>query len=102
MTADAPGLVDPGRWSPEPTPPVVVANEFAEVVVRRVSTRNGVRLEIFAPRLGRRIFLDALELEALTWQPPALFSELLEEPFGPGTPPEPWRAEPGGQEVEGV
>jgi hypothetical protein len=73
-------------WSAAPTMPVVVANEFAEVFVRRVPTRNGVRLEVLAPRLGRRILLDALELEALTWQEPALFSELLEEPFGPTDP----------------
>ncbi len=48
--------------------PITVANEFAEVVVRRVDTRNGSRLLISAPRTGRWIILDALELEALTWQ----------------------------------
>jgi hypothetical protein len=35
-----------------------LANEFAEVLVRRVNTRNGVRLEIVAPKLERRILLD--------------------------------------------
>jgi hypothetical protein len=45
-----------------------VANEFTEVVVRRVDTRNGSRLLICAPRSGRWISLDALEIEALTWQ----------------------------------
>jgi hypothetical protein len=48
--------------------PITVANEFAEVQVRRVDTRNGTRLLISAPKTGRSISLDALELEALTWQ----------------------------------
>lgn len=48
--------------------PVTVANEFTEVVVHRVDTRNGSRLLISAPKSGRWISLDALELEALTWQ----------------------------------
>jgi hypothetical protein len=48
--------------------PVTVANEFTEVVVRRVDTRNGSRLLIVAPRTGQWISLDALEVEALTWQ----------------------------------
>jgi hypothetical protein len=48
--------------------PLTVANEFTEVVVRRVDTRNGSRLLICAPRSGRWISLDALEIEALTWQ----------------------------------
>jgi len=64
---------------------LLVANEFAEVTVRRVQTGNGVRLEIGSPRLGRRILLDPLQLESLTWQDATVFSELLEEPFGPGS-----------------
>lgn len=48
--------------------PLVVANEFTEVVVRRVDTRNGSRLLISAPRSGQWITLDALEIEALTRQ----------------------------------
>jgi hypothetical protein len=48
--------------------PVTVANEFTEVVVRRVDTRNGSRLLICAPKSGRWISLDALEVEALTRQ----------------------------------
>jgi hypothetical protein len=47
---------------------LTVANEFAEVQVRRVDTRNGSRLLITAPRSGRWITLDALEVEALTRQ----------------------------------
>jgi hypothetical protein len=48
--------------------PLTVANEFAEVIVRRVDTRNGSRLLICAPKSGRWISLDALEVEALTRQ----------------------------------
>ena len=48
--------------------PLTVANEFTEVVVRRVDTRNGSRLLICAPKSGRWISLDALEAEALTRQ----------------------------------
>lgn len=48
--------------------PLLVANEFTEVMVRRVDTRNGSRLLISAPRSGQWITLDALEVEALTWQ----------------------------------
>jgi hypothetical protein len=48
--------------------PITIANEFAEVVVRRVDTRNGSRLLISSPKSGRSISLDALEVEALTRQ----------------------------------
>lgn len=48
--------------------PLTVANEFAEVIVRRVATRNGLRLLIQSPKSGRWVSLDALELEALTRQ----------------------------------
>jgi hypothetical protein len=47
---------------------LTVANEFTKVVMRRVDTRNGSRLLICAPKSGRWISLDALEVEALTWQ----------------------------------
>jgi hypothetical protein len=63
--------------------PLELANEFAEVSVRRVATRNGVRLEISAPKLGSRILLCPLELETLTWQTPETFSGFLATPFGP-------------------
>jgi hypothetical protein len=63
--------------------PVEIANEFATVTVRRVETRNGVRLRIESPRLQRSIDLDPLELESLTWQSHELFSRLLAHPFGP-------------------
>ena len=48
--------------------PLTVANEFTEVAVRRVDTRNGSRLLITSPKSGQWITLDALEVEALTWQ----------------------------------
>jgi hypothetical protein len=48
--------------------PLTVANEFTEVTVHRVDTRNGSRLLITSPRTGQWISLDALEVEALTWQ----------------------------------
>jgi hypothetical protein len=60
-----------------------LANEFAEVSVRKVNTRNGVRLEIVAPKLGRMIHLDPVELESLTWQTHETFSKFLTTPFGP-------------------
>lgn len=63
--------------------PLELANEYAVVHVRKVHTRNGVRLEVVAPRLGRGIRLCPLELEALTWQSHEFFSELLQKPFGP-------------------
>lgn len=63
--------------------PMVIANEFAEVEVRKVKTRNGFRLEIRSPKLGYRVRLDALELEALSWQPVETFSRMLETPWGP-------------------
>jgi hypothetical protein len=62
---------------------VGIANEFAQVSVCKVLTRNGERLEIRSPKLGRRIRLDPLELESLTWQTTETFSRFLEEPFGP-------------------
>ncbi|MGH9057483.1 MAG: dihydrodiol dehydrogenase [Acidimicrobiales bacterium] len=41
-------------------------NEFAEVQVRKVRTRNGARLEIVSPRTGTSVRLCPVELEALT------------------------------------
>jgi hypothetical protein len=68
--------------------PVELANEYATVQVRRVFTRNGVRLEIVSPQLGRGIRLCPLELETLTWQSHETFSEFLQTPFGPEGEPE--------------
>jgi hypothetical protein len=60
-----------------------LANEFADVRVRKIHTRNGVRLEIAAPRSGRAIRLCPLELESLTWQDAETFSRFLATPRGP-------------------
>lgn len=54
-----------------------LGNEFTEVVVERVRTRNGARLRISVPSSGRQILLCPLELEALTWQDHEMFSQLL-------------------------
>ena len=62
---------------------ITIANEFATVIVRKVKVGNGSRLEIYSPRLGLSIRLDALELESLTWQNVDTFSQFLEYPFGP-------------------
>jgi hypothetical protein len=68
--------------------PIELSNEFAQVTVRRVRTRNGVRLEIRSPRLGRAVTLCPLELESLTWQDETTFSRFLRTPFGPEGEPE--------------
>jgi len=60
-----------------------LGNEFGEVVVERVPTRNGARLRISVPASGRSILLCPLELEALTWQDHDLFSRLLATPDEP-------------------
>jgi hypothetical protein len=62
---------------------VELSNEFATVRLRRVYTRNGVRLQISSPRLGRTIRLDPIALESLTWQTMDTFSAFLRDPFGP-------------------
>ena len=77
---DAPGPDDATRPDERP---LELANEYASVVVRKVRTRNGVRLEISSPRLDRSIRLCPLELESLTWQTPETFSDFLSTPFGP-------------------
>ena len=67
-------------------PVIRLANEFSEVVVELVPTRNGVRLRVSVPASGRQILLCPLELEALTWQDHELFSRLLQTPNGPEAP----------------
>ncbi len=62
--------------------PITIANEFAEVRVSRVQTRNGARLLIESDKSGHRVVLCPLELEALTWQSTATFSALIGQPFG--------------------
>ncbi len=68
--------------------PLVFANEFTEVVVCRVDTRNGSRLLISAPRSGQWITLDALEAEALTWQNSRTLAAMVGKSHAPLLPDE--------------
>lgn len=84
MSDHQPGVEQPeiGDVSEYPTDktgdgPIVIANEFADVVIRRIHTRNGVRLDIWSPRRGTRIQLDAVALDCLSFQPPELITEML-------------------------
>jgi hypothetical protein len=61
--------------------PIVVANEFAEVRVRLVETRNGARLLVESPKSGQWVALCPLEVEALTWQSTATFSAMIGNPY---------------------
>ena len=69
--------------------PLTISNEFTEVVVRRVDTRNGSRLLISAPKTGRWISLDALEIEALTWQNTRTLAAMVGNSDTPLLPDEP-------------
>lgn len=62
---------------------LTIANEFAQVRVSCLRTRNGARLLIESLKSGTSIALCPLELEALTWQEPATFSTLLSHPSSP-------------------
>ncbi len=66
--------------------PLTIANEFTEVEVRRVDTRNGSRLVITAPKSGGWISLDALEVEALTRQNARTLAAMVANPHGPLLP----------------
>lgn len=57
--------------------PFGIGNEFTGVQVRKVWTRQGERLELHVPRSGRRVLLDAMQLEILTAQDPEKYSELF-------------------------
>ncbi|MFD0772783.1 hypothetical protein ACFQZ2_02480 [Streptomonospora algeriensis] len=63
--------------------PIVVANEFVDVVVRRVETRNGVRLEIWSPRHNTCVRFDAVALDCLSYQEPEFITSLLARKPGP-------------------
>lgn len=67
---------------------IELGNEFAQVRVSRVDTRNGSRLLIESPKSGHRVALCPLELEALTWQEPPTFSAMIARPFGSLVEPE--------------
>ena len=80
---DRPGPPPASDEAVELEPVLEITNEFASVLVRRVKTRNGVRLRISSPRTESSIDLDALSLESLTWQRAETFSKLLSRPFKP-------------------
>lgn len=61
--------------------PITLGNEFAEVKITKVESRNGARILVECPRSGRWIALCPLELEALTWQRTATFSAMIGRPF---------------------
>ena len=62
---------------------IEIGNEFAQVRVRKVETRNGSRLLIESTKTGQSISLCPLELESLTWQTAETFSAMLANPFSP-------------------
>ena len=66
--------------------PLTIANEFSEIRVSHVETRNGSRLLIESPKSGQWIAVDPLELEALTWQTTQTFSAMIASPFEPMVP----------------
>ncbi len=51
--------------------------------VRADRDGNDLRLAIRSQRTGREVFLDALQLESLTWLDERAYTTLLSEPFGP-------------------
>ncbi|MBZ3900400.1 hypothetical protein [Streptomyces griseiscabiei] len=63
--------------------PLTLGNEFSEIRVGLVRTRNGLRLLVESTRSGQWVALCPLELEALTWQNTATFSAMIGSPFGP-------------------
>ena len=62
---------------------VEVGNEFATALVRKVRLGDEARLEVFAPKLDYRVYLDAPLLESLARQSSDTLSRFLEEPYGP-------------------
>ncbi|MEE2060348.1 hypothetical protein [Rhodococcus artemisiae] len=69
------GAVDAELWNG-------IGNEFAGVHFRKVSTRNGERLELYAPRTESRILLDPMALEVLADQQPEFFTHLIATRLG--------------------
>lgn len=77
-----------GNWKGEDLdrssgPTIELGNEFAEVEIKKIDTRNGSRLLISSPKSGHYITLCPLELEALTWQNQESLSLLIDNPYGP-------------------
>ena len=57
-----------------------ISNGSVTTLVRKVRTRNGVRLEIYSPGVDKRVYLDPLLIESLAWQTPETFLNILEDP----------------------
>ena len=62
--------------------PIGIANEFTGVVIRKVLTRNGERLEVVTPKSGYRVLLDAMQLEIISTLTPEAFTELIARRLG--------------------
>ncbi|WSQ14791.1 hypothetical protein OG604_47640 [Streptomyces sp. NBC_01231] len=82
--ADQKAALEAGRTGE----PLRLGNEFSEIRVSRVETRNGSRLLVESTRSGQWVALCPLELEALTWQNTATFAAMIGNPFGPLLPEE--------------
>lgn len=54
-----------------------ISNEFAGVLVQRVLTVQGERLQIKVPKTGVCAHLDPMQLEVIASLPPKAFSELI-------------------------
>ncbi|HEX3513707.1 MAG TPA: hypothetical protein VHT26_06880 [Trebonia sp.] len=62
--------------------PLSIANEFTGVVIRKVLTRNGERLELTVPKSGYRTLLDAMQLEIISTLSPEAFTEMFARRLG--------------------
>ncbi len=71
----------------------IYRNEFAAVEVGRDESGNGVRLRIQDLTSGKCIYLDPLELEALTWMDHRRFAALLDPSWREGVAQERARTE---------
>lgn len=81
VPASSVGRQDGGpQDGPDADPVFSVGNEFADIRVGRVRTRNGDRLLIESPRTAQRVLLCPVELQALTWQKTATFAAMLGKP----------------------
>ncbi|MFG2884600.1 dihydrodiol dehydrogenase [Streptomyces sp. NPDC048297] len=78
-TVERPDIGDVSAYPDRPggDGPIVIANEFADVIIRKVQTRNGVRLDIWSPRRGSRVLLDAVALDCLSFQEPDFITDML-------------------------
>lgn len=59
-----------------------IANEFTGVLVRKVWTKQGERLELDVPSKGYHALLDAMQLEIVAAQDPEKFTELFQIKLG--------------------